>query len=707
MTAGDGLVDGDPVSLRDRAERAIADRVLSRQAFAADTDPRRLVHELQVHEIELAMQCEELRESRAEVESERARYADLYEFAPTGYLTLSQHGRVIEANLMASIILGTDRATLLRGTLSEHIDQGDRHLLQTCLDSASEATPRVHCELKLAKAPPQVRYVYIEGSPNEDHTEIRVSLLDITARRAAEEQLLLRDRAIRVLTHGIVITDPNRPDNPIIYVNAGFENMSGYKASEAIGRNCRFMQGPDTDPATVRTIRSAIKSGTSCAVEILNYKKGGAAYWNALSLTPVLDDDGHVVQFVGVQVDITERRELERALHQAQRMEAIGRLAGGIAHDFNNLLTVINGFSEVLQAELGKEDPRREAAHEIGEAGARAVVLTRQLLAFSRRQTMTLQVLDLNLLVANMTVMLERLIGEDIVLRVEQSERAAFVKADSAQLELSLMNLALSARDAMLHGGTLTVRTAHVQVNEAYRAAHNEVGDVYHASRREMRSGPYIVLSISDTGPGMDGEVAARIFEPFFTTKGVGKGTGLGLSMVYGVVKQSEGYITVNSDVERGTVFSIYLPPAAPEPVVESMKEPASVSGNETVLLVEDDASVRSMAMRVLTTHGYRVVDAGNGREALRVASEYDGRIHLLLTDVVMPEMGGRALADAMRQLRPLTRVLFMSGYPDDEVLRRGIQRDQTAFLAKPFTQAALGAKVREVLDAPNAPAGG
>jgi len=327
-------------------------------------------------------------------------------------------------------------------------------------------------------------------------------------------------------------------------------------------------------------------------------------------------------------------------------------------------------------------------------------VLTRQLLAFSRRQVMTMQALDLNLLVTESGTMLRRLIGEDIDLRVDCAEPTAFVRADSAQLEQVLMNLALNARDAMPQGGTLAIRTASVNVDDDYRAAHNDVSDLYHATRREMRTGPYIVLTVTDTGVGMDAVTAARIFEPFFTTKGVGQGTGLGLSMVYGAVRQSEGYIIANSELNRGSEFSIFLPATAPVARDALAESSGSPSGTETLLLVEDEASVRELAAQALRDHGYHVLEAGDGREALQMAADHTGHIHLLLTDVVMVEMGGRALADHLCESRPLTRVLFMSGYPDDEVLRRGIQHDRTAFLEKPFTRTVLAHKVREVLDA-------
>ncbi len=692
----------DPTTLRKRAEQRIAERVHSREALTADADIHRLVHELQVHEIELAMQVEELQDSRAQIEAERARYVDLYDFAPMGYLTLSRDdGRIAAANLAAATMLGVNRAALLRGTLAQYVDRDDRSVLATCLASAASSTARAHCELRLVTPSAVVRFVHVECVPSADSTTLRVSLLDITDRRAAEEQLQLRDRAMQVVPHGIVITDPRQLDNPIVYVNSGFEAMSGYPASEAVGRNCRFLQGADTDPETVRTIRAAVKLGVACSVELLNYRRTGESYWCTLSITPVRDATGRLVQFIGVQVDISERRTLERALQEAQRMESVGRLAGGIAHDFNNLLTVINGSSDYLQGELRSDQSLREVALDIVDASARATVLTRQLLTFGRRQPMTMHVLDLTRLVNETAAMLRRVIGEDIDLRVDVSAPSAHVRGDSALFEQVLVNLALNARDAMPEGGTLTIRTDKVLVDEAYRSAHNDVSDLYHASQREMRSGTYVVLTVTDTGVGMDAETVTRIFEPFFTTKSAGKGTGLGLSVVHGVVQQSRGYITVSSEIDRGTTFRIFLPVATAAAAVAPVAVGQRPGSFETILLVEDDASVRTLARRTLIAHGHRVLDASDGAHALRVAADYVGDIHLLLTDVVMPHMGGRALAETLRQSRPATRVLYMSGYPDDEVLRRGVRQERVAFLEKPFTQVALAAKVREILDAP------
>ena len=696
----------DARTLRQQAEAQAHDRVNSVE-HVSDADAHRLVHELQVHEIELAMQNEQLRASQADVESLRARYTDLFDFAPTGYLTLSRDCTINDANLKAGSLLHTNRAALLRQPFASFVSRADRHAFESCCASAFSDTRRAQCELELVGGNVPFQYVHFEAVANEARTELRVSLVDITDRRAAEAQLQLRDRAMHAVPHGIVITDALLPDNPIVYVNPGFELMSGYAAAEAMGRNCRFMQGPDTDPAAVRTIRDAIRAGVPCDVELLNYTSSAEPYWLHLAITPVHDRDGRLVQFVGVQVDISERRQMQRELQQAQRMEVVGRLAGGIAHDFNNLLTVINGYTDVLQSELPPDDPLREAAAHIGQAGARAASLTGQLLAFSRRQVMTMKVLDLNLLIDETTAMLRRLINEDIDLRVDLHHEPAYVSADAAQLGQVLMNLVLNACDAMAHGGTLAIRATSALVDDAYRAAHNDVADLYHTTRREMRTGQYIVLTVSDTGIGMDAGTAARVFEPFFSTKGVGKGTGLGLSLVYGVVKQSDGYITVDSEVDRGTEFSIYLPAAehAP-PASPSLAAPTNdlTRNSETILLVEDEPSVRSLASRMLRESGYNVIAAGGAAEALRLAAAYIGQIDLLVADVVMPEIGGRALADSLQQSRPTVRVLFMSGYPDDEVLRRGVQQDRAAFLAKPFSYGNLARKVRETLNASPGP---
>ncbi|HEY1068296.1 MAG TPA: PAS domain S-box protein, partial [Pirellulales bacterium] len=354
---------------------------------------------------------------------------------------------------------------------------------------------------------------------------------DVTERRMAEEALRLRDRAIQAVSQGILITDPNLADNPIIFASRGFEQITGYAAAEVYGRNCRFLQGAGTDRHAIATLHEAIATGRECAVEMLNYKKDGSPFWNSLSITPIREG-GRVTHFVGITMDVTDRRRLETQLRQAQKMEAIGQLAGGVSHDFNNLLTVINGYSEMLLEQLPPDAPSRVAVSAILQAGERAAGLTTQLLAFSRQAVLEPRVVDPNAVVAETGKMLQRLIGEDVFLSTALAPGVSRVNVDPGQLVQVLMNLAVNARDAMPQGGKLTIETRNVELS----------GDEVQR-RFELRSGPYVLLSVSDTGTGIADEVKSRVFEPFFTTKEQGKGTGLGLATVYGIVKQSGGSI--------------------------------------------------------------------------------------------------------------------------------------------------------------------
>lgn len=371
-------------------------------------------------------------------------------------------------------------------------------------------------------------------------------------------------------------------------------------------------------------------------------------------------------------------------------MEAVGRLAGGVAHDFNNLLTAISGHAQILLEDLPADDPARADIEEISRAADRAADLTRQLLAFSRKQMLRPQVLDPNALIGEIQKMLRRLIGEDIELITRLAPDLGAVRADPGQLEQVIMNLAVNARDAMPTGGRLLIETRNVELGEddARRLA-------------PLQPGPHVVLIVSDTGAGMDESTRERIFEPFFTTKEKGKGTGLGLSTVYGIVQQSGGHIWVYSEPGQGTTFKIYLPrvDARPEAAPAPSDADGAHNGREVVLLVEDEDAVRSLARRILEKRGYTVLTARTGPEALRIAERHDGPIHLILTDVVMPEMSGRELAERIAPTRPDARTLFMSGYTEDDVLRRGVLNEGAAFLEKPFTPSALAQKVREVLD--------
>jgi two-component system, cell cycle sensor histidine kinase and response regulator CckA len=405
------------------------------------------------------------------------------------------------------------------------------------------------------------------------------------------------------------------------------------------------------------------------------------------------DEAGAPQYFIAIIEDVSERRKLEEQLRQSQKMEAVGKLAGGIAHDFNNLLTAILGFSALTLERLSAGDPARANVLEIQQAGQSAAALTRQLLAFSRRQILRLEVLDLNVVVTRMEGLLRRLIGEDIELVHRLESGLSRISADAGQIEQVILNLALNARDAMPRGGQLTIETKNLTLSE------QQIGD-----RPMQTPGPYVMLAVSDTGVGMDPETQAQIFEPFFTTKPRGGGTGLGLSTVYGIVKQTGGWIWVYSEPGRGATFKLYFPLTAEATDAQvPAAAPTTMRGHETILLAEDQPEVRSVAVAVLTRAGYHVLSAASGAQALTIARATDAPIHLLLTDVIMPHMSGPDLARQLQAERPMTRVLFASGYTDDAVVRHGVLHDDVAFLQKPFTPQSLLVKVREVLDADDA----
>ena len=419
-------------------------------------------------------------------------------------------------------------------------------------------------------------------------------------------------------------------------------------------------------------------------------RQDGSALVVRVSARPIRET-AKTVSFELYAEGITEQRALEQQLRQAQKMEAVGRLAGGIAHDFNNLLMVISGYCEFLLQKLGSDPSLRGCAQEIANAADRATSLTRQLLAFSRKQMLTPKVLDLNAVVSENLKMLPRLIGEDIELATLPADALGRVKADPGQIEQVVMNLVVNARDAMPTGGKLTIETANVTLDEAYTRGHPGVVP-----------GDYVMLAISDTGMGMDKETQSHIFEPFFTTKGQ-KGTGLGLSMVYGIVKQSGGYIWVYSELDHGTTFKVYLPrveEAEEKPALQPAP-PGPPRGHETILVVEDEPQLRDLTRQFLEMRGYTVLVAENGAAAVEAARQHSGVIHLLLTDIIMPVMNGRELAQRMAALSPKTRILFMSGYTEAAVWRNGMIENSNNFLQKPFTLDALTRKVREVLETP------
>jgi two-component system, cell cycle sensor histidine kinase and response regulator CckA len=493
------------------------------------------------------------------------------------------------------------------------------------------------------------------------------------------------------------------------YLSPSYRDVLGYSPELLLGESCLTLVHPDDRKrAEMEALRAASHQKPESIELRVRHADGN---WKEFETLANWTYDSHDRRQYGIFVsrDITDRRHAERTLHESeeklrmsedqlrmsQKLEAVGQLAGGVAHDFNNLLTVISGYSELVLSRLSESDDNRSKVQEIKRAAERASTLTRQLLAFSRKQVLQPKLFDLNSLVSDMSKMLRRLIGEHIEVSTVLGQTAP-INADPGQIEQVLMNLVVNARDAMPNGGRLTIETAHVEIDEAYASTHLGV-----------QAGPYVMLAVSDSGSGIDPETRKHIFEPFFTTKEQGKGTGLGLSTVYGIVKQSGGHIWLYSELDQGTVFKVYLP-AATEREIDTTVAPNRVPlprGTETILIVEDEPQIRNLAFDCLAFCGYDVLASANGIEALKLLERLQRPIDLVLTDVVMPKLSGRELSERIAAIYPSAKMLFMSGYTNDAVVNHGILDGATWFIQKPFTLESLLRRVREVLDSDEAPA--
>jgi PAS domain S-box-containing protein len=630
---------------------------------------------------------EQLRAQQA-LQISEARYRALIEQAADAILITNATGHLIDANRKACELTGYPLEELLQLGIADTYAPDDRSVAMQRL-AALAAGHDVVAERRMRRKDGSDIMVEVSVTRLLDG-RIQGIVREITERKRAESALRESEERYHTLIDGVRdIVFALGPDGTVTSLNAAFEQVTGWPAAEWLGKPFEQVVHPDDLRLLFELVDRAVRRETQPVTQLRMRTRTGDYRMGEFAATPQFRD-GRLVGVLGIARDITDRLTLEQQLRQAQKMEAVGRLAAGVAHDFNNILTAITGYAQLLLEDLGPTDPHRGDIDEIRKAADRAAALTRQLLAFSRQQILQPTVLDLNVLVSDTEGMLGRLLGEDVELATQLTPDLGAVKTDRSQIEQVIMNLAVNARDAMPQGGKLTIETANVEMDAVYARDHFPA-----------LPGSYVMLAVSDTGTGMTLDIQAHMFEPFFTTKGKGKGTGLGLATVYGIVKQSSGFIWVYTEPGHGTTFKIYLPRVGqvPEPRVSGARRAMILEGAETVLLAEDEAAVRAVARQSLERHGYTVLEAPNGEAALDLAQRYSGRIHILLTDVVMPGMSGRALALRLAATRPTMRTIYMSGYTDDAITRHGVLEPGVTYVQKPFSPDALVRKVREVLD--------
>ena len=614
------------------------------------------------------------------------RYRNLIEQTADGVLLLDDAGCVVDINPALAALIGRPIAEL-RG--SHWTDYWDPEELANhpFVRPAANATEPIVFERRLRR--PDGTMVELEVHARNTSAGLFMGTArDVGARKAAERERARLFQAIEQTGESVIITEP---DGTIVYVNSAFETEMGYTRDELIGQSLQVLRSEGREPDLYAWIRSEIEKDGIWSDEVTSYAKDGSVRRDLMSVSPVRDQSGALVNFVAVRHNITRERELEDQLRQAQKMEAVGRLAGGVAHDFNNLLTAISGFAELANSEAEPESEMAGYLAEIRASAERATVLTRQLLAFGRRAVLQQKVLDLNQVVADLAPMLQRIIGEDIRLEVHKNPNLRRTLADRGQLEQVIVNLAANARDAMPGGGTVLIETDNVTLDDSAVAGHPEV-----------RPGDFVRMSITDTGMGMDSGVTDHIFEPFFTTKSPGNGTGLGLATVFGIVRQSGGRVGVVSEPGNGSVFQIDLPAVESEPdeAFEPVLTSAAVAGRETVLIVEDEPAVLGFAAQLLERNGYTVLRASAGDEAVEIARMYPGRIDLLFSDIVMPGLTGQETAAAVGVMRPEIRHLLASGYSEEMNAQRGAAPLEMPFIEKPYSAGTLLQAVRQALDA-------
>jgi PAS domain S-box-containing protein len=646
------------------------------------------------------MQNEELRTSQVELEAARMRYFDLYEMAPVGYCTISEKGLILEANLTAATLFGEARSLLVKRPLSQFIlyeDQGIYHLNR---DRLFETREPQSFELRMLKKAGTAFWANLAATVAEPDAGIpvcRIVIIDITGRKKFEEALIhSRNLMSYIIGHSRSAIAVHDRDLKYLYVSKRYIDDYNVKEDDVIGKH-HYDVFPDL-PQKWRDVHQMALAGEISSAKYDPYvRKDGTVDWTNWECRPWYDVDGSIGGIIIYMEVVTESKKaeeekakLESQLRQSQKMEAVGQLAGGISHDFNNLLSVISGYSQILLMNSDLSDNIHLPLEEINRAAELAANLTRQLLLFSRREPLESKIIDLDTVISGVEKMLRRLIKADIIVTRNINPDLWRIKADPGSIEQVIMNLVINASDAMPDGGILTVETENVKIDETNRLGNHS----------DIDSGAYVMLSVSDTGCGMDEKIKEHIFEPFFTTKEVGKGTGLGLATVYGIVKQSNAHIDVQSELGKGTRFRIYFPQVVNEEVADGEQQGmASVPrGNETILLTEDEESMRMMLQNFLQSIGYAVLPACNGKEALELVEKHKEQIRLLLTDITMPGMNGFELEKQIRDSAPEIKLLFMSGY-DNPTITDKMMKISDNLIQKPINLPALAVKLRKILD--------
>jgi len=635
-----------------------------------------------VREIDESKKAEEGREEA--LRASEKEYRNLIDNALVGIYKTDLDGYILYANeaLIKMMEFETYEDMKSVSVLARYSNLDDR---DTFIKTIKETGKVNDFEVDLLTKSGAVRNVILTGVLEGD--VISGMILDITDRKQAAEERIRLATAVEQAAESVIISDRR---GTIHYVNPAFERLSGFSSKDIVGKNFRVLKSDRHDESFYRDMWKTISAGKAWAGRISNRMKDGSLRQFETTISPIRDKNGVIVNFVSVNRDVTQEVALEAQLFQAQKMEAVGTLAGGIAHDFNNLLQVIQGYTEVLQNDVGRKKSSFEALQKIHRSAKRGADLTRQLLTFSRKVQSERRPLDLNREVEQVKKLLERTIPKMIEIELHLSESPSVVSADPIQVEQAIMNLAVNAKDAMPEGGKIVIETERVRLDEQFCKTH--LG---------ARPGEYVLLSISDTGHGMNREILDHVFEPFYTTKDVGKGTGLGLAMVYGIVKNHEGYILCYSEVSTGTTFKIYLPAMeqSGQRKKQDEKEDFFKGGDETILLVDDEEYIRDLGVELLTDVGYTVLTATDGEEGLELYRQKQENIDLVILDLVIPGMGGKKCYEEILKIDPKAKILIVSGYSANGPGKAAIEAGAKGFVGKPFDVSHLLETIREILD--------